>query len=360
MISALDRFYTPESLASGLTEALNLSSVNSCADPTCGYGQLLLSAESHWPTARFLGLDIDRRAVQKIRRHRPQWTVSVGDLLSPISLSRTQVVRSRKTCDLLLINPPFSMGTGKGVFRPISSYRCSVAMAHILTAIELFQPSLGVGAIVPESFLYSELDENARNDLAVSWNLEQVLSVPQSTFKGTRAHSTVVTLRPKNGESTIPLVPPIRSRPKIPADLVRGGLPVHQAIFPRKGGLSFVHSTDLLPLVDRTYKAQNVSPIDRGRVIGSVVLLPRVGKPSIEQISPITLIESVQLSDCVIGLRFKSQSSALTAATVICSEFDSLLDLYKGTGARYITVRRLTKWLEQVGIQPYRASISTE
>ena len=351
MISTLDRFYTPDSLASILTEALSFRSIDSCADPTCGHGQLLLSAEAQWPNARYLGLDIDRHAVQKVRRRRPQWTLSVGDLMSPSSLSRTRIVRHQRTCDLLMINPPFSMGASKGVYQPGSSQRCSVAMAHILAAIELFEPTIGVGAIVPESLLYSELDEASRRELSNKWIFEQILSVPQSTFKGTRAHSTIVTLRPKNGEPLNPSFSPMPKRLDISVSLVRGGLPVYKAEFLGRGGIAFVHTTDLLALASGAKKTKAVNPIDHGRIAGSVVLLPRVGVPSIEQISPLKFTEPVQLSDCVIAIQFKSYNSAKTAAKAIWSEFDSLLALYKGTGARYVTIRRLAKWLCELGIR---------
>lgn len=311
--------------------------------------------------AHFLGLDIDRRVVRKIRRDRPHWTVSVGDLMSPSSLSRTEIVRSGNVCELLLANPPFSMGATKGVFRPGSSYRCSVAMAHLLAAIELFQPKLGVGAIVPESLLYSDLDETARSDLTIAWTVDELLCVPLSTFKGTRARSTLIALRPKDGDGDSALNMRTRARPSLSADLVRGGLPVHEADRVQRGGLPFVHSTDLSTLAGGTYRPSNrVSPIGRGRIIGNVILLPRVGIPSIEQISPLNLARSVQLSDCVIGFRFESHHSAAAAAKIIRAEFESLTSLYRGTGARYVTVRRLEKWCVEVGITPQIARVSTK
>ena len=342
-------------------EALDFDRVNSCADPTCGYGQLLLSAEGHWPTAQFVGLDIDRQAVRKVRRHRPHWTVSVGDLMSHSSLSRTQISRSGNACEVLLANPPFSMGAGKGVFRPGSPYRCSVAMAHILAAIEFFRPSLGVGAIVPESLLYSDLDETARDNLTIEWTLEEVSCVPQLTFNGTRAHSTLVILRPRDKLVTSVPVSPITNECNLSADLVRGGLPVHEAVSSRKGGLQFVHSTDLLSLARGTYRTRSVTPIPRGRALGSLILLPRVGVPSREHLSPVKFTRPVQFSDCVICLRFKSYRSATAGAKLMRAEFSSLENLYRGTGARYVTVRRLANWCATVGIEPYitHASIGT-
>ena len=358
MALGMDRFYTPDRLATTLTSALGCRGVSSCADPNCGDGQLLLSAEAQWPKAEFWGLDIDRQAVRRVRRRRPQWTVSVGDLLSPRSLARTQVFRSGGSCDVLVTNPPFSMGARNGVVRAGSPYRCSVAMAHILAAIELFRPKYAIGAIVPESLLYSELDEAARGELATTWVLEEVLCVPQATFEGTRAHSSLIVLRSNNNEGTNGRDMPIRTAGGIVADVVRGGLPVHEALVSSAEGLPFVHSTDLTALVNGSYRSKTVFPIGRGCVAGSVILLPRVGVPSIEHISALEFEQPIQLSDCVIGLRFSSYKAAKKTAEMIRAKSESLVRLYKGTGARYVTVRRVEEWCVSAGIEPYRASVS--
>lgn len=354
----MDRFYTPNRLARTLTDALGFRSVGSCADPNCGHGQLLLSAEAQWPKAEFRGLDIDRRAVRRVRQRRPQWTVSVGNLLSPRSVARTQVVRNGRSCDVLLANPPFSMGASNGVLPAGSSYRCSIAMAHIRAAIELFRPRLAIGAIVPESLLHSELDEAARDDLAAKWVIEEVLRVPQATFKGTRAHSSLIVLRPNSEQVGNGQDAPISAERGIGADLVRGGLPVHSALVAREGGMPFVHSTDLTALVNGSYRTRSVMPIGRGCVVGAVILLPRVGVPSVEQIAPLEFGQPIQLSDCVIGLRFSSYDAAMKTAQMIRAMPDSLVRLYKGTGARYVTVRRVEEWCVSVGIESYRTSVS--
>lgn len=355
----MDRFYTPVSVASTLTDAVGVSGVQSCADPNCGHGRLLLSAEAQWPDAEFWGLDIDRRAVRRVRRHRPRWTVSVGNLLSPRSVARTQIFRNGNRCDVLLTNPPFSMGPGKGVVRAGAAYRCSLAMAHILAGIELFRPRCAIGAIVPESLLYSDLDEAARAELAKAWAVEEIRCVPQATFQGTRAHSSLVVLRPENRGSERSGVDRIEAAGGVAADLVRGGLPVHEARLSAEKGIPFVHSTDLVALVEGSYRAKLVFPLGRGCVVGPVILLPRVGVPSVEHVAALEFEHPVQLSDCVIGLRFISNNAAMNTAEMIRAKADSLVGLYKGTGARYVTVRRVEKWCVSVGVEPYRASGST-
>ena len=68
--------------------------------------------------------------------------------------------------------------------------------------------------------------------------------------------------------------------------------------------------------------------------------------------------QPVQLSDCVIGIRFPSYDAATKTAETIRANSDSLVSLYKGTGARYVTVRRVEEWCVSVGIEPYRTSVS--
>ena len=325
---------------------------------TVDMGQLLLSAEAQWPKAEFCGLDIDRRAVRRVRRRRPRWTVSVGNLLSPRSVARTKVFRNGNRCDVLLTNPPFSMGAVKGVVPRGSAYRCSVAMAHILAAIELFRPKYAIGAIVPESLLYSELDGAAREDLGRTWVLKETLCVPQATFKRTRAHSALVVLRPHHGESGNGRVVPIGTGSGVAADLVRGGLPVHDALSSAEEGVPFVHSSDLAALVSGSYRGKTVFPLGRGCVVGAVILLPRVGVPSVDHISALEFEKPVQLSDCVIGLRFPSRDTAMRTAEMIRAKSESLVRLYRGTGARYVTVRRVEEWCVSIGIEPYRTSVS--
>ena len=346
-----DRFFTPPRLAKKLTEAVGFQSVQSCADPNCGHGQLLLSAEARWPKARYWGLDIDRRAVRTVLRRRPQWHVSVGDLLSRRSLVRTQVFRTRERCDVLLTNPPFSMGVSKGVVLSGAPYRCSVAMAHILAAIELCRPKYAIGAIVPESLLHSELDDAARCELSATWHLEEILCVPQGTFDGTRAHATMIVLRRSQCKDGAEGGPRVRVCGDVTADLVRGGLPVHATLLAGGSGLPFVHSTDLTPLVNGSYQERRVCPIGRGCVVGAVILLPRVGVPSLEHLAPLQFERPVQLSDCVIGLRFSSHGAAASTAKVMRAEWETLVSLYKGTGARYITMQRVTDWFRAVGIE---------
>jgi hypothetical protein len=350
---AVDRFYTPDEVAATLLEAVNVREVGSCADPTCGQGQLLKSAESEWPHANFSGIDIDSAAIRQVRRDKPHWVVSVGNLMLSRSVARTRAFRSGAACDVLLTNPPFSMGKGKGVRLPKLERRCSVAMAYLLTAIDIFEPSKAVGAIVPESLLFADLDAWARDRLQTRWSIEAVESMPQSTFKGARARASLIVLRPLPPSSAVVTQTRVSDHVASIIDgcLVRGGLPVHQILRADSGALRFVHSTDLgqLSHSDRSMLSR-VPKIKRGVVDGNVVLFPRVGMPIEKHVDTVLFRHPVQLSDCVIALRFRSARSAAEAATLVRANFRELVTLYRGTAARYVTVARLVNWLTGLGV----------
>ena len=351
-MSDLDRYYTPARIAYQLVDALEYDTIKNCVDPSCGNGSLLFSAEKRWPNASFSGLDVDRKAVDKIRKDRPRWIVSVGDLMSNSSLSKTHIFQKRRICDVLLLNPPFSMGKNKGLLFHGSSHRISLAMAHILTAIKIFQPTLAIGAIVPESLLFSELDEYHRNTLYRYWKIDSVSGIPTNTFKGTDVHACIITLRPIQPNKSRVTYRTLDKRLDINVKVVRGNLPVHKAMTCLGGSVDFIHSTDLKTYGSVLIRSRlNLSSLNHGCVQGSVIFLPRVGIPSLKQIQTHNLDKPVQMSDCVLGLCFSSPDIAVKAVSILRKEYSSLRELYKGTGARYLTIKRIVSWLLDLGFK---------
>ena len=241
------------------------------------------------------------------------------------------------------------MATGKGIAVSLPGYsgRCSVAMAHILAALGRAAPAQ-CSAIVPESLMFSELDARARACLCERYEVQIVRGLRNSTFSGTRANALIVRLttrglvgRRRRGAATGD-VPQSLS-------LVRGGLPLHEAETGR-GGLRYVHSTELRDISRgmSVRQLRRVRPIPRGIASGHLVLLPRVGLPHVDSVRALRFRESIQLSDCVVALCFRTRAAALVWARAIRSRERQLVALYRGTGARYTTVRRLRSWLSRV------------
>ena len=349
-----DKYYTPLAVASKAFErALLTAKPSVCADTACGSGSLLAAAEDVLQTKHCLGIDSDPSAIRRLRRSRPDWQLYIGDLLKRNRAPLINFSGSNYDVDLLVLNPPFSLGPRKYVsvkYRG-QSVKCSVAMAHILRSLELFRPNQGAIAVVPESLLYSDTDQYARELLDQNFSLSELLQLSIYTFKGARVNSTFVqfSAAPSKPHQLIDFV--TTHKDPITTTIVRGGLQMHS--FERvESGARVIHSTSLkhIALHGISSVTERTAFAVKGRISGWMLLLPRVGVPKDSAFSAIYSKEKIQLSDCVIGMTFSSKNIALDAHRRILENWPSLLNLYRGTGARYITIDRLVDWAYSIGI----------
>jgi hypothetical protein len=354
----LDQFFTPGAVARRVVEATDVESIASCLDSGCGGGDLLQACEAVFPDVQCFGIDKDPTAVAALKQRYPAWRIATADILRPIAARRSSIWRDAVGSDCILINPPFSMGGTKGIWVSFEDrmFRCSVAMGHLLTTLNVFQPRGGGAAVVPESMMYSEVDEAARTALSAKYSLEIVEGLKNCTFRGARANALIVRIRSRGGEAGEGNKRPAsvsRTKPEI----VRGGLPLFEARSRGPNQLPLVHTTDLpgLRLNARSVRSlRRVRRIERGVVKGPVLLIPRVGVPCSAVTQAIDLLSEVQLSDCVIALRFASMRSAETYGREMLERWERFLRIYRGTGARYTTVRSLTEWCESVRMRSGR------
>ncbi|MSP41114.1 MAG: hypothetical protein EXR70_21710 [Deltaproteobacteria bacterium] len=342
----LDRYYTPANLARSIVELSDLERIGTCLDAACGDGSLLAAARDVYSDVQCMGIDVDASAILRLRKRHPTWILSHADALANSAWKRARAARQSVGCDLVLLNPPFSMGARKGIFVNMAGFsgRCSVAMGHILTVLMRARPVVGC-AIVPESMLFSNLDENARRFLSRFYSLRSVRSLRNSTFRG--GHANALTIKIERAVATDQSVATEKTQELNGVQIVRGGLPLFQAEFHRTG-VPFIHSTDLRSLTKGILPRQRTRQISRGLVSGNVILLPRVGVPSRRSARFIKFEHEVQLSDCVIALRCVNRATALIWQRKISDRWDELVAMYRGTGARYVTVNRLHSWLASI------------
>jgi hypothetical protein len=354
-----DKYYTPPAIATRALERAQISSTPAiCADTACGSGSLLAAAEDVLEARHCLGIDSDPLVIRQLRRQRPEWRLYVGDLLKRHRPPPTDFPGANYGVDLLVLNPPFSLGPRKSVTVKYlgNSVKCSVAMAHILRSFELFRPTQGCIAVAPESLLYSDTDQHARELLDQHFSLVELLQLSIYTFKGARVNSSFVQFSPPGGRphSSIEIIP--TSNDSIPTTVVRGGLQMH-AFKRSSSGARVIHSTSLRSIAVEGIIAAHgrTCAVAKGRISGWMLLLPRVGLPKEEAFCAFYSKDDVQLSDCVIGMNFPSKASASSAQKRIRAHWQSLLCLYRGTGARYITIDRLVDWLYGIGIRDRNA-----
>lgn len=358
-----DKYYTPPDIANHALERAQLAKMPViCADTACGSGSLLAAAENVLEAAHCLGIDSDPFVIRQLRRERPDWRLYIGDLLKRHRPPPADFPGANYGVDLLVLNPPFSLGSKKYVTVKYlgQSVNCSVAMAHILRSLDLFRPNQGAIAVVPESLLYSETDRNARELLDQDFSLSELLQLSNYTFKGARVNSSFVQFGTPVGRSNVPIEITPMAGDLIPTTVVRGGLQMHS--FKRaSSGARVIHSTSLRSISINGIVAatERTCAAAKGRISGWMLLLPRVGSPKEDSFRALYSRDEIQLSDCVIGMTFSSKVAADTAQSRIVFHWQSLLDLYRGTGARYITIHRLVDWLCGIGIYDKNAMKET-
>lgn len=347
----LDKYYTPAVVADEIIALAPLEAAPSiCIDPTCGSGRLLEAAVSAFEDVRCVGLDRDRGAIARLRRRRPDWSLHVADLLTATRRDARESVGGVRGSKLLLLNPPFTHGKRKAVAVSYGSSQveASAAMAYVLRSLEIFRPSLGAIAIVPESLIYSEIDAHARELISAEFQITHLLDLAANTFSGARARTAAIRIGGRIASS-------VGSSGNAPMGRVhlavgRGSVPVHRARF-SKSGIKYLHSVDIRTyLADRSTRWKVSSDANYREVgRGWRIFFPRVGVPSAIASQPVYVDEPMVLSDCVVQFSFASRDDAFWIRDRIRDEWRSFEGLYRGTGARYVTISRLSSWLSSIG-----------
>jgi predicted RNA methylase len=347
-MNALDQYYTPESIAAQIISEHVKITPKICIDTTCGPGHLLNAASQYFRNVECVGIDKDTETILKLRQSRPEWDLLNADIFSDTAFEYAKKFSESKRCCLLVMNPPFSMGNKKSYEVSFKSEKIhtSIAMAYILRSFELFNPSEGGFVIVPESLLFSEVDKAARELLAENYSISSLMSLDRRAFHGANVGAVVIQINngTKSSRSRNENVTTIYSNVKI--NVTRGGMQVHKTISD-SSGVPFVHTTSLKQIKDvsdlddlRKVKALNAKKLDWA------ILIPRVSIPSQKNISLVSYSRPIQLSDCVIALHSDSYEAIDSVLKRILNDWERFVEIYKGTGARYITISRLTDWLK--------------
>lgn len=352
MHTGLDRYYTPDDVALHAMQMCKPSKAPTiCVDSTCGTGRLLDAASNVFQGVQCVGFDRDREAIALLRKRRPDWILSTGDLLSNRSY-RTSRVANNKGVDLLALNPPFSQTEKKSIEIEFDGQviKSSIAMAYLLRSLTLFKPMCGAVAILPESLLYSEIDSQARSILANTYSSSLIADLKATTFHGARARASIVRYVPGRALIRTIAKKAKAQEHKFPVRLLRGHLPMHLAARHRFG-IPLLHTTDLREIVARgTHSHAKFENRSSKLLCGWSVLVPRVGCPTLELIRAVHMASPVQLSDCVIALQCRTRDDARSLAKLIAADWLNFQGMYKGTGARYVTVSKLRDWLHANGI----------
>lgn len=352
----LDDYYTPPWAAEALASVLPDSLEGRVLDPAVGGGALLKAVEMRFGSkVSLLGIDVNNDAVRQLRAVNPEWSVSTADLLraSSRSASRAWQAARRDGLGAVVMNPPFSYRGNAGAFIEYASFRGRVAPSmHFLTEVlRSLKPSEGFFAILPDGALDAERHRGLWERLRGDYDVERLMRLRNSSFRGARVSTSIVRLRPwqrlvSAADSTIAAVPSPWT-PQTPSscrcvEVVRGRVQIHSLPTLRESGASapFIHTTDL-----ESSTLERSAP-ERLADTAPLFLISRVGKWRRPRLID---VGQVVLSDCLIGIRPRSNAGLVSMIAAMPSLASDLQRRMRGTGAPYLTLGDVTSILSAAG-----------
>ena len=348
-----DAFYTPSEISEKMIGAIEAGSADIVADFAAGAGDLLEAARARWPLGRIVATDISRAAVMALKRIQPRWEVGRCDFLSGHSRGSCRVLSGLENrVSVVLLNPPFSCRGGT-ICRVIGNgyeMQSSRGMAFVLNALRYLAPDGELVCVLPAGSLHTQKDQRAWAFLRTFFHVYLVSRNGHKTFDGCFARTVLVRLRRRALPRRVRNATSTSGNPKADlgrVTLYRGRLPMY--VVKGEGGNSvpLIHSTCL------RHSSVDFKQFATGRlshaITGPTILLPRVGRPDKSKVVLYRGRRLFVMSDCVLGLQCAFNPAAVHSH--ILKEWSLISRLYKGTGARFLTVAALAEGLRGLGIE---------
>lgn len=346
-VNNIDTFYTPPELAQRLLSYVDCKKVRKVADFCVGKGELLKAAEARFENIKCYGTDIDNTIVDEITKQNSSWSIDVCNFLDEHSRNQTSILKE-SSFDLVLSNPPF---TCKGsIIKKVEFCSCifhvSTAMAFLVESLRYLRKNGSLFAIMPASVIYSAKDKKLISEISKGFKIELLEERESQMFKNCSPNIVLLKIERKkanvkfNYDISLNQPPFLFDANNQKIKIFRGNLSVHDVIKNNStSGCYYVHSTNLR---NNSIVGLKIT-VDRPKsfVSGPAILLHRVGKPDISKVCIIRKTDNYVLSDCVIALMCENEETIQMLYEAIVSNEDVFYTLYKGTGAKYITIERL-------------------
>lgn len=348
----VDRYYSSEAIADQLAEFVPVGTER-IFDPAMGEGALLDAVQRRLgDELTFLGADLDPRAVKRVRQVHPDWRVGLADAWDERSIARSPVWREAQNGKPVhaVLNPPFSFRGGSGQVIAVDGVeaRISPAIAFVVQLVTHIPALDGLLAILPEGALHNLRDQPAWSFLREQFSIDVLHHLSVRAFTGVTVNTAIVQFVKGARE-----VPTVRDQPSkrvlglrcVCVDVVRGRFPYGSTSSGRTAEMSIqvVHSTNLRGPA----AAERFGPATLATT-GAALLIPRVGPSPRARVREIAG-EPFVLSDCVLALRPRDIAAIGNLRASIVDSLSTFEGLYRGTGARHLTVAALLEFLNTEG-----------
>ena len=333
-----DSHYTPSDLADYLVSHIKKRNVKTIADFCVGEGILLKAAKKKWNNATFYGNDISIEVIKILRKNNPEWILENCDFLN--STSKNKKMLFNRNFDIILLNPPFSCrgSIKKSLIFDNKEFTTSTAMAFFIESINYLNKNRVLYAIMPQSVAYSQKDEKIRNYLYEKYNFIIINEINKQAFEKCSPNIIIAAVNDKSLSTTKYSFEQINTRIK-GLKIFRGNISMHDIKTSKKNSLILIHSTNINnnKIENTKYKVKN----GKSKIVGPALLICRVGQPNFKKICIIPSGKEYALSDCIIGIMTNTAKDCQKLKDLVINNWSNFSNLYKGTGAKYITIERI-------------------
>lgn len=337
----LDSYYTPRHLSERLISLYANGRPRRIADFCAGEGCLLKACELRFPQSHYIAIDKAKGAITKLRKAKATWSIHQADFLDDNQID--EIGLKEHSIDLIMMNPPFTCrGTLFKCELDGIPFSVSKAMLFLSRAIKYLAKEGVVLAILPVGVMNAERDARIVRYLKQVYDFHVCEKVSKVSFRGKEPNVVLVSLRsPKK----IPKFRETLDNVTVPVCLHRGSCNVVTANSEASlKGVRFVHTTNMQNgrLVDLRVRI----PTFNHRVLNAfAVLVPRVGTPHENKLVVVDAGNRYVLSDCVIAIMCRGRHEAEMLRELLLSNRQRLFRLYAGTGARYVTLKKIAGFL---------------
>lgn len=333
-----DSYYTSDAFAEVLTSFIDFTKVQTVADVCVGGGNLLRAAQKRKDGLLCYGTDISPNVIGELCTEHPNWILGTCDFLD--EESRNKSILNGRSFDLMLLNPPF---TCRGsvisvVFYRGEEFHVSTSMSFLINVLPYINPEGVLFAIMPSSTIYSQKDQKIWTELYKDFHVMVHRESEHELFGACAPNVVIISIRRGKTKEPLFILPTLHIPMEI--EVVRGTKNMHY-MAQRSGGAQLIHTTSLQKnkIVEDLHVSSEVL-----RVKGPGVLIPRVGLPRNDKICLMPSSKKCAISDCIILLRTKTASESRQLWLMIMNDWNNFCTLYKGTGAKYITIERVKKY----------------
>lgn len=338
----IDQIFTPNHLANELVQYYSLStSPQLITDFAVGEGSLIYAAHKRWPDSQYIVNDIDQTVLSKINLPNSNMEFHNYDFLE------SEFKGLFNKIDLILLNPPFSHINRKSYKWDLLNVSSGIALFFIYKSLRYLSNHGQLLAILPNGCFTTDRDSIGLDLLKQNYTIE-IFDHPFSrVFINARPNISIVRITNNNYASHKIQKKNIAGIQDNKNDSIfkvtRGNIQMHKEY--KEGKIPLLHTTSL--------KKDNVRPVkyiesSLSNIKGRMLLVPRVGNFTKQHIINYYSKENLYLSDCLFSIQCKNYKNAEVLKTKILRDWSNFIQLYNGSGAKFITKQKLKNYLDNL------------